>query len=164
MCLWEHCPSVFPALSAEGIRLPLTPTLYTEEPGDMRRDSLHALRIKGQNLRQNMSNYLFVSPLQYEKEISGHLQSWSSFFIVLSATAVAAVQFLCNFGAALQEKYLLMCMSCLLASFFISSLSVLDYFALLDLTRFCVPNVVRKDKYLSLWHIFPHPLLCVQEF
>lgn len=74
MCLWEHCPSVFPALSAEGIHLPLTPTLHSAKPGDVRRDSLHALRIKGQNVRQNMSNYLFVSPLQYEEEVSVHLQ------------------------------------------------------------------------------------------
>lgn len=40
----------------------------------MRLDSLHALKIKGQNVRQNMSNYLFVIPIQYEKEVSVHLQ------------------------------------------------------------------------------------------
>lgn len=98
-----------------------------------------------------MSNYLFVSPLQYEKEISVHLQfAWSSFSVMLNATAVAAVQFLCNFGAALQEKYLVMCMSYLLTSFFMSSLSILDYFALLVLISFCASNVLRKEKNLSL--------------
>lgn len=74
MCLWEYCPSVFPALSGEGICLPLTPTLYSEKPGDMRLDSLHALKMKGQNVRPNMSNYLFVIPVQYEKGIPVHLQ------------------------------------------------------------------------------------------
>lgn len=40
----------------------------------MRHDSLHALKIKGQDVRQNMSNYLSGIPVQYEKEISVHLQ------------------------------------------------------------------------------------------
>lgn len=113
--------------------------------GDERCDSLHALKIKGRNVRQNVSNYLFVSPL-LEKEISVHLQFVLE-FIFCHATAVAAVQFLCNFGAALQEKYLVMCMSYLLASFF---MSFLDYFALLVLISFCASNVLRKEKNLSL--------------
>lgn len=65
---------------------------------------------------------------------------------MLNATAVAAVQFLCNFAAALQEKDLLICMSYLLASFFTSSLSIMDYFALLDLISFSASNVVRREK------------------
>lgn len=69
---------------------------------------------------------------------------------MLGATEVPAVQFLCHFGAALYERDLLMCMSYLLASFFISSLSVLDYFASCDLLSFCVSNVVKKGKNLSL--------------
>lgn len=76
---------------------------------------------------------------------------------MLSATAVPAVQFLCNYGAALQEKYLLMCMSYLLASFFISSLSILDYFALLELPSFCVSNSVRKEKKNCHFYTFPPP-------
>lgn len=50
---------------------------YSQEPGDERRDSLHALQIKGQDVRQNMSNYLLAIPVQYEKEIPVHLQFWS---------------------------------------------------------------------------------------
>lgn len=67
-------PFCFPALSGEGIHLPLTPTLYSEKPEDVGLDSLHALKIKGQNVRQNMSNYLFVIPVQSEEELSVHLQ------------------------------------------------------------------------------------------
>lgn len=54
--------------------MPLTPTLYSEKPEDMGLDSLHALKIKEQNVRQNMSNYLFVIPVQSQKELSVHLQ------------------------------------------------------------------------------------------
>lgn len=90
--------------------------------------------------------------------------SLSLFSIMPNATAVHAVQFLCNFGAALQEKCLLMCMSYLLASFFISCLSILDSFSLLVLINFHVSNVfVKKEKTVTLTPS-PHPPLYVQEF
>lgn len=144
--------------------MPLTPTHYSEKPEDMGLDSLHTLKIKGQNVRQNMSNHLFVIPVSLKRKYQYICSlSWSSFSVILSATAVPAVQFLCNFGADLLEQYLLMCMSYLLASFFISSLSILDYFSLLELISFYVSNIVRKEKNLSLTPS-PHPPLYVQEF
>lgn len=166
MCLWEYCPSVFPALSGEGIHLPLTPTLFAEKPGDVRCDRLHALKIKGQNVRQNMSNYLFVSPLQYEKEISLHLQ------FVLELIFYHA-QCYCSSCCAVSMQFWI----CSLRKRFINVHELpIDqflhifrvYFGLFCSVRphkfLCIKCCKKGKKILSLWHLPSHPPLYVQEF
>lgn len=157
MCLWEHCPSVFPASSAEGIHLPLTPTLHSAKPGDVRRDSLHALRIKGQNVRQNMSNYLFVSPLQYEEEVSVYLQFVLEFIFYRA-------QCYCNSCCALSMQF----WSCSLRKIFVNvhELSIGQFlhifYGCFGLFCFVRPDEIlfikccKKGKKLSLCHIPSH--------
>lgn len=77
--------------------------------------------------------------------------------VMPSAIAVHVVQFLCNFGAALQEKYLLMCMSYLLATFFIPCMSILDSFSLLVLINFHMSNVFVKKGKNCHFDTFPPP-------
>lgn len=114
-----------------------------------------------------MSNYLFVSPLQYEEEVSVHLQFVLQFIFYCA-------QCYCNSCCAVSMQF----WSCSLRKIFVNVhelpigqflhifLAVLDYFALLDLTRFCLSNVVRKEKNCH-FAAFPHslpPPLYVQEF
>lgn len=83
---------------------------------------------------------------------------WVYFLLITpNTTAVHAVQFLCNFGAALKEKCLLMCMSYLLASFFISCLSIFDSFSLLVLINFHVSNILVKKEKNCHFDTFPPP-------
>lgn len=87
--------------------------------------------------------------------------SLSLFSVMPNAAGVHAVQFLCSFGAVFQEKYLLMCVSYLLASFFVSCMSILDSFPLLVLINFHVTNIfMRKEKTVILTPFPPPSTTC----
>lgn len=159
MCPWEYCPSVSLLCQGKGSICLWHPhfTQKSQRMWDLTACMPWKLkgRMQGKTCQTTCLSSLYSLKRNYQYICS---LSWSSFSVLLSAAAVPAVQFLCNYGAALQEKHLLMCMSYLLAIFFISPLSILDYFALLELLHFCVSNTVRKEKKdLSLWGL-PPPL------